>query len=60
MKIPAVVYALIEDVPKFESLGWKPTKAFDGTNHGKYSVLMEWEGDGEPIIPNEQISLSKV
>lgn len=28
------------DVPAYEAMGWTRSPALEGTNHGKYSVLM--------------------
>lgn len=40
-------YVLHEDVPKFEKQGWILVSGLYG-NHGTYSVLMQWGGQGEP------------
>jgi Holliday junction resolvase RusA-like endonuclease len=44
-------YVKHEDVPAHEALGWKPTFALYGTNHGIYAELMVWQGEGAPRGP---------
>ncbi len=41
-------YVTFEDVPDYESRGWKLHAPLGG-NNGHYAVLMIWEGDGEPV-----------
>jgi hypothetical protein len=48
--IPATVYLRYvthEDVPAFEAKGWRKHSDMQ-RHHGHYSILMIWEGDGEP------------
>ncbi len=33
---------------QFLARGWAISDELHGTSHGNYSVLMVWEGDGEP------------
>lgn len=33
---------------RFLATGWAISDELHGTNHGEYSVLMIWEGEGEP------------
>ena len=40
-------YVTFDDVPAYEAKGWKVHGPLGG-NHGNYSSLMIWEGDGEP------------
>lgn len=40
-------YVLHADVPAYEAKGWR-VHAQLGGNHGNYSILMIWEGEGEP------------
>lgn len=35
-------------VADYTARGWTATYALDGTSHGQWSVLMQWEGFGEP------------
>jgi hypothetical protein len=43
-------YVLHKDVAVYEALGWKHA-AYLGGSHGLYSVLMEWCGSGDPVMP---------
>jgi hypothetical protein len=40
-------YVLHNEVPAFEAKGWVVVSGLYG-NHGHYSVLMEYRGEGEP------------
>jgi hypothetical protein len=41
-----------QDVADFYELGWTISSFFDGVeNHGSYSVIMQWPGNGEPRTP---------
>ena len=40
-------YVTFADVTDYEAKGWKVAGPLGG-NHGHYSVLMIWEGQGEP------------
>jgi len=40
-------YVTFDDVQKYEAKGWKVHSAIGG-NHQHYSILMIWEGEGEP------------
>lgn len=40
-------YVTFDDVPEYQAKGWKVVSTLGG-NHGHYSVLMQWEGEGEP------------
>jgi hypothetical protein len=40
-------YVTFEDVSDYEAKGWRVYGPLGG-NHGHYSVLMIWEGQGEP------------
>lgn len=40
-------YVLHADVKSFEAKGWKLHSTMQ-RHHGNYSVLMQWEGEGEP------------
>ena len=33
---------------EYEAKGWKVSCEMEGTNHGQWSVLMIYEGEGEP------------
>jgi hypothetical protein len=39
------------DVEGFHELGWRISDYLDGTPHGQYAVIMQWEGKGEPRTP---------
>jgi hypothetical protein len=39
------------DVEGFHELGWRISDYLDGTPHGQYAVIMQWEGEGEPRTP---------
>ena len=41
-------YVPHDDVPAYLAKGWRITSDLAGSNHGNYSVLMQWEGDSEP------------
>jgi hypothetical protein len=36
----------------YEAVGWLPTAVLEG-HHGYWSVLMMWDGDGEPQEPSK-------
>lgn len=40
-------YVTFDDVPEYEAKGWR-VRSMLGGNHGNYSILMIWEGEGEP------------
>ena len=40
-------YVTFDDVPSYEAKGWRVRSTLGG-NHQHYSILMIWEGDGEP------------
>ncbi len=40
-------YVTFEDVTDYEAKGWRVSGPLGG-NHGHYSILMIWEGQGEP------------
>jgi hypothetical protein len=41
-------YVRHSDVPSYIAKGWVVTDDLAGTSHGQWSVLMQWEGFGEP------------
>lgn len=47
--VTTVMYVEHRDVAAMQRLGWRVTDRLAGTNHGRYSVLMVWEGEGEPV-----------
>lgn len=47
-KITWSKFVLHHLVPQWEAKGWRKTKCLEKTNHGYWSVLMEWTGEGEP------------
>ena len=46
-----VRFILRERREEFEAVGWRIVDALDGTHHGTWSVLGEWEGEGDPPQP---------
>lgn len=36
------------DLLRFLAMGWVISDELHGTSHGNYSILMRWEGIGEP------------
>jgi hypothetical protein len=40
-------YVTYDDVTDYEARGWRVSGPLRG-NHGHYSILMIWEGQGEP------------
>ena len=41
-------YVLMEKVGEFLAKGWTIVDDMADIHHGRYSVLMKWEGEGEP------------
>lgn len=41
-------YVVHAQVPDYIAKGWRISDDLQGTSHGQWSVLMVWEGDGEP------------
>ncbi len=41
-------YVTHSDVGRWLAKGWTVVDDLTGTNHGHYSVLMKFEGDGDP------------
>ena len=39
------------EVSAFERVGWIRHNGLDDTHHGRWSELMEWKGEGEPVKP---------
>lgn len=35
-------YVSLRDAMDYVLLGWVPSPALEGTNHGRYAVLMSW------------------
>ena len=46
-------YVLHERINDYLQLGWKLADDLQGTPHGNYSVLMQWDKEGEPIEPTK-------
>ena len=46
-------YVRLHDIDRWKAAGWEETDALKGSNHGDYSELMYWPGEGEPVIPGE-------
>ena len=44
-------YVVHSEIEKYKALGWEISDDLSGTSHGRWSVLMQWKGEGEP--PNE-------
>lgn len=49
-------YVPLEKVNAFAALGWKRLPVLDGTHHGDFSAMMEWGGEGEPVVPEAKES----
>ena len=45
--ISYLCYVTFDDVPAYERKGWVVVSGLYG-NHGHYSVLMQYQGEGEP------------
>ena len=41
-------YVVHSSVEAYKAKGWKVRNDMADTHHGKYAVLMIWEGEGEP------------
>jgi hypothetical protein len=46
------------NVKAYEALGWED-RGFSPGHHGVHSRVMKWEGEGEPIEPNQSESERK-
>jgi hypothetical protein len=45
---------------EFLELGWiAHPKTLNGTHHGEFSIVMEWLGDDDPIMPESRSHCSK-
>lgn len=47
-------YVPHRDVQDWEKLGWFDHHSFKDTHHGRYSTLMQWQGVGDPVVPNSE------
>ena len=41
-------------VHAWEKLGWEVTPILNDTHHCFYSVMMRWDGEGEPKYPEKR------
>lgn len=41
-------YVVHSEIEKYKALGWEISDDLSGTSHGRWSVLMQWQGEGEP------------
>ncbi len=41
-------YVVHTDVERMMALGWRVVDNMQTCHHGKYAVLMEWKGEGDP------------
>ena len=48
----ALMYVPREDVPWWKDAGWITTPILEGTHHGYHAVMMQWCGEGEPVVPD--------
>jgi len=44
-----------EEVPAFIEAGWTKHRSLEGTHHGRWSDLIEWEKEGPPVTPTAEI-----
>ena len=47
-------YVIHARVQAYEALGWRVVDTMTGTNHGHYSVIMQWIGAGAPVEPEKE------
>jgi len=48
-------YVIHSMVAAYEAAGWITVSNLGGP-HGEYSVLMQWTGDGDPVMPTKKAS----
>ena len=48
-------YVILSMVGEYEAAGWITVSDL-GKPHGEYSVLMQWTGDGDPVMPTKKVS----
>lgn len=48
-------YVIHRMVVEYERLGWRVVSDLDRP-HGEYSVLMQWLGEGDPVMPGKKAS----
>ena len=41
-------FILLDEIAIWEARGWKVVSDLHGTPHARWSVLMQWMGEGEP------------
>ena len=46
-----VQFVRLHDEEAFHALGWRVSNRMERDYHGQYSVIMQWEGVGEPRSP---------
>jgi hypothetical protein len=56
MTIEYLHYVRHHNVEEYLGLGWSISDFLDGTPHGQYAVLMQWDGEGEPRTPLSNIN----
>lgn len=42
---------IYEDIPAYEKLGWRVRDESKPSHHCFYAKIMKWEGEGEPVEP---------
>ena len=47
-------YVIHDRVAAYEALGWRVVDTMAGSNHGHYSQLLKWAGEGDPIEPEKE------
>lgn len=48
-------YVRHADVESYLAAGWTLEHGLDGTHHSAYSVLLIWEGEGDPPKPAHEV-----
>ncbi len=48
-------YVIHSMVGAYEAVGWITVSDLDRP-HGEYAVLMQWTGDGDPVMPGKKVS----
>jgi len=44
-------FVLHTEVEAYREAGWITAGDLRGTPHGHWSVIMKWNGEGEPVVP---------
>ncbi len=52
--IEHVMFVPNHDEEEFHALGWRVSNRMDGDYAGQFSIIMRWEGEGEPKTPGNK------